>query len=114
MALARGGDLVVLRAAALGRLAPLPSDEPFLLEPVQRREERAGFDDERLPADLLDAIRDADAVLRLERQRLEDEKVERALDEFRLALRHGADYNTVLAVRYRQSISSTGVQSRHA
>src|SRR5690349_15836723 len=81
---------------------------------MQGRKQRTGFDDERLPADLLDAIGDADAVLRFEGKRLEDEEIERALEQLRLSLRHGADYSIVVAVRYRQSISILGVESRHA
>src|SRR4051812_32035421 len=85
---AGAGDPVVLRAPSLRRLAPLSLDEALLLEPVQRREEGAGLHHERAARDLLDAVRHAHSVARLELQGLEDQEVERALHEFRL-LRHG-------------------------
>src|SRR6188508_3887997 len=85
----RGGDAVVLGAPPFRRLAPLTLDEAVLFQPVQRREQRAGPDDERPAADLLNAVGDADPVPRLERQRLEDEEVERPFHQLRLLFRHG-------------------------
>ena len=67
--LAGRGHPVVLGAAPLGRGAPFSGDEPLLLEPMQHRKERARADLKRAARGLLDAVGDADAVPRLERQR---------------------------------------------
>jgi hypothetical protein len=46
---------------------------------VQGRVERSGRDLQHLAGDLQDALGDGEAVLRLERQRPEDEEIQRAL-----------------------------------
>ena len=53
----------------------------LLLQPVQRRVQRALRDLQHVAADLANALRDAPAVHRLERERLEDEQIQRALNE---------------------------------
>lgn len=46
---------------------------------MQRGEQRSRLDDERAASDLLDAARDAYAVVWLEQERTQDQKVERPL-----------------------------------
>src|SRR5262249_14035959 len=83
-------DLVILRAASFGRFAPGAGDVAILFEPMERREQRAGLDEERAARNLLDTIGHADAVSRLERESFEDEQIERPLHQFGLLLRHAA------------------------
>src|SRR5215207_1406890 len=87
------GDAVVPGAPSFRCFAPLTLDEPPLFEPVERREERSRLDDKGVSADLADAVRDTDAVPRLQPQRFQNEEIERALEEIRL-LCHAADYTT--------------------
>ena len=61
-----GGDLVELRAAIVLGDAPFGGDPPAVLEAVQRRVERALVHLEHVAGDLLDALRDAPAMHRLE------------------------------------------------
>ena len=49
------GQLVELRLAVVVGVAPLRGDQPLLLEPVQRRVERALVDLQDVARDLLDA-----------------------------------------------------------
>ena len=51
---------------------------------MQRRKERARFDLKRSVRDLLDAARHTEPVQLAERQRLEDQEIERPLEQFRL------------------------------
>ena len=81
-------ERVELRAARVLRLAPLGVEPARALQPLERGEERAGIDLEHAARDLLDAPRDAEAVHRLEAERLEDEHVERALDDIGVRLVH--------------------------
>ena len=76
-----GGEGVVLRAAIVLGDPPVPRDQPVPFQPSQRREERPGVDLKGAPADLFEAYADAVAVERFERQRLQDQHVQRALDE---------------------------------
>ena len=55
----------------------------LLLEAMQRRVQRALADLENFAADLLNAFGDGPAVCGLERDGLEDQQVERALNEVR-------------------------------
>ena len=48
---------------------------------MQRREERARFDDEGPASDLLDALRDRQAVPRFERERAENQEVQGPFQE---------------------------------
>jgi hypothetical protein len=52
-----------------------------VLEAVQRRIERSLLDREHVAGELQDALRDAPSVKRLARERLEDQQVERALEQ---------------------------------
>jgi hypothetical protein len=49
---------------------------------MQRGKERSGFDLEGSAGDLLDALRDANAMTRLEFERPQYQKVQSALEEF--------------------------------
>src|SRR6185503_14960913 len=72
---------VVLRApVGLGGV-PLGLDVALCLELVQGRIERALLDEQHVAGKLTDALGDRPAVLRLEGDDLEDQQIERALDE---------------------------------
>ena len=62
-------------------LAPVGIHRSGALQTLQRGEQRAWVDPEHTARDLLHAPRDTVAVHRLEAQRLENEHVERALDD---------------------------------
>ena len=62
-------------------LPPLRVEPPGTLEALQGGEQGAGVDLEDVARDLLDAPRDAEAVHRLEAERLEDQHVQRALND---------------------------------
>ena len=74
-------DSSCLRPARIGRLLPLGVEPAGAFQALQGRQERPGVDLEHAAGDLLDAPSDAEAVHRLEAERLEDEHVERALDD---------------------------------
>src|SRR3954451_17264593 len=80
-AAARFGQRVELHLAAVVRLAPLGLDPALLLEPVERRVQRALLHLQLFLRDLLDALADGPAMFWLERHHLEDQQVERALHE---------------------------------
>jgi hypothetical protein len=75
-----GGQAVVARPPIVVGGAPLARDQPLLLQPLERGVEGALVDLEHPVGDLLHALADAPAVHRLERERLEDEQVERATE----------------------------------
>ena len=58
-----------------------PSYQAVTLQSPQPREQRSRIDPESPIADLFEANADAVAVERFERQRLQDQHVQRALDE---------------------------------
>src|SRR5215207_113691 len=77
------------------RHAPLGLDEPFALHAVERRVERALADLERVVGGVLDPPRDAVAVARAPGEGLEDQGVERAVQQlgrFGHASAPGAEY----------------------
>src|SRR5262245_10025478 len=76
-------QLVVLRAAAQLRHAPLGFNPSLVLEAMECRIERALIDLQDIFGDLLDAFRDRPAVQRLGSQRAEDEQVECARQKVR-------------------------------
>ena len=88
--LAGARERVEPRAARVLRGAPLGVEPAGALQPLERGEQRPGVDLEDAARDLLDAPRDAEAVHRLQAQRLEDEQVERALDDVGRGLVHAA------------------------
>src|SRR5436190_2225218 len=77
-------------AARVFGLPPLGVDEPAAFEALQRRQQRTGIDLEDAARHLLDATRDPEAVHRLEAERLEDEQVERALNDVGVRVAHAA------------------------
>src|SRR5205823_4033345 len=78
---ALGGDLVVLGPAIVAREAPGRFEQLALLEPVKGRVERAFLDAEHVAGHVLDPTRDVVAVRRAPGEGLEDEEVERSLEE---------------------------------
>src|SRR5688572_8901087 len=64
-------------------LLPLGANEPLALEPVQGRVKGSLLDLEHVSRRRLDALGDGPAVARFRRKRLEDEHIERALNEVR-------------------------------
>ena len=88
LAAAVAREPVVLGLAVVLRRVPFRVDPALLLQPVKRRVERALIDAQHVARDLLDALRDAPAVHRLERERLQDEHVERALQEILFLTSH--------------------------
>src|SRR5215467_8370976 len=78
---AGAGERVVFRAALRGSFAPVGLEPSRLLHSVERREERAWSHFEGALGDLLDPSGNPHAMERAKGERLEDEKVERALEE---------------------------------
>jgi hypothetical protein len=78
---AGGSEGVELGGASGGRFFPLATNESFVLELVERGIERAVGDLEGLVGHLAEALRDGPAGAGLEIEDLEDEEVERALEE---------------------------------
>src|SRR5262249_5081230 len=70
------GQLVVLRAAIVLRGAPAGLDPAAALEAMQRRVQRPLLNAQRLARALLDALGDGPAVLRLERERVQDQQIQ--------------------------------------
>src|SRR5205823_6648491 len=83
-------ELVVLRASIVVGRAPRGADPSAALEPMQRRVQRALWDLKRFARDLLDALGNPPAVHRLERERFENQKVERALRQVESGVVHGS------------------------
>src|ERR1043166_7889828 len=77
----QGGDAIVARSAVVLGGAPLVVDQAAVLETDQRRIDGALPHAEGVLGQLLDALRDAPAVHRLEGERLETEKVECPLED---------------------------------
>src|SRR5215208_7483774 len=94
-------ERVVLRAAVVLRLAPPGGEPPRLLHPVEGGEEGAGLHDVGPAGDLLDPARDAEAVHFAERERLEDQQVEGALQQRSLVAWHGSPID----VRYEKRVA---------
>src|SRR6185436_18027793 len=78
---ARPRQRVVFRPSVVLADLPLGGDPAFLFELVQRRVERAVAHLQHVAGDLLEALADRPGVERLEREDLEDQEVEGALDE---------------------------------
>src|ERR1043166_7668159 len=87
-----GGEPVVLRAPAVLGDAPLRIDPAPLLEPDERRVDGALPYLQRVLGELLDAVGESPSVHRRERERFEDDQVERALQNLFIGggLGHGA------------------------
>src|SRR5262249_30646244 len=78
---ARRGQPVVTRAPVVFAGAPFAVDQTVAFEALKGDQERPGIDFENTLADLLDALRHAEAVHWLQAQTLQDEHVEGALDD---------------------------------
>ncbi len=72
---------VILRLALVFRLAPFARDPTLVFEAIQRRVERALLNLQTIFGNLLDAQQNAIAVQRTERNGLENEHVQRALQK---------------------------------
>ena len=72
---------VELRAPAKVRLLPVGDDPALVLEAVERRVERSLLDRQHLVGELLDALGDRPTMKRVARDGLEDEEVERPLEQ---------------------------------
>ena len=68
---------------------PLALDQSVLLEAVECRKQRAGFDLERSSGRLENALGDGGAMERLEFERPQDEQIQSAFEEGRDRIRHG-------------------------
>ena len=104
------GEPVGLGPSVRPRRSPLGLQPTPLLEPVQRRKERARIDLKRPLRELLHAPRHPEAVVRVERQRLQDQQVERAPEQIssrQPALPLGSTYRSPIGntpETYRTSI----------
>src|SRR5437762_5888219 len=81
---------VELRASLVFGDAPLRGDPTLVLETLERGIERSLLDQQHVVGELSNPPRDGPPVQRLEHERLEDEQIERALDE--VDRFHGYDY----------------------
>ena len=72
------GELVILCAPVVVGHAPFAVDQSLPLEAVQRRIERALLDVQRAAGDLLDAQQHAISMQLAERDRFQDQQIERA------------------------------------
>src|SRR5688500_7706768 len=76
---ARRRQPVVARAAVVLRRPPEGGDPAAILEAMERRVERSVLDLQHVFGSLRDGVSDGVAVRRPDRQRLEDEEIERTL-----------------------------------
>src|SRR5215207_8836376 len=81
-------ECVEPRTARVFRLAPLGIEPTGTLQPLQGGEQGSGVDLEHSARDLFNAAGDAEAVHGLETEGLEDEHIERALDDVGIELFH--------------------------
>src|SRR5262249_30314359 len=79
--LSAGCDAVILSAVAGRRFAPVADDVAVLLEAVEGRKEGPRPDGKWATRNLMEPMRYTDAVPGFERQDLEQEQIERALEE---------------------------------
>src|SRR5215218_6569246 len=88
LAASGGGEAIVLGATIVLRGAPGGAEPAGFFHAVERWEERAWLHLERAAGDLFDTSRDAEPVQLAKGERLEDQKVERALEEVGARVRH--------------------------
>ncbi len=93
---AGGGERIKLGVAAGVRLRPFGANPSLLLQAMERRIERALLHLQHLTGDLLDALGDGPAVLRLERDGFQDEQVECSLHEIAWFSHALTIYNSVV------------------
>src|SRR5580658_6794097 len=75
-------------AASFHRFLPLPLDPALLFETMKRRKEGPRLYLESSLCDLRDSFGDGGAIHRVQIQRTQDEKIERAFQEFDSGSRH--------------------------
>src|SRR5439155_26114690 len=109
---ARARETIVLRVAMILRRAPLALDPSLLLEALERGVERSLIDVEHTPRELLDALADAPAVHRLERQCLEDEQIERSAENVGGRIAAGRHRSSFLPLGFRQKMEGLPVGSQ--
>ena len=78
---ARPREVIEFGFAAGFGLGPLRLDPALLLQPVQRRIERSLLDLKRFPGDQLNALGNCPPVLRFERESLQNQQIQGALNE---------------------------------
>src|SRR5450432_486853 len=108
------GDRVVARAPAGRGLAPLRSDPPLFLESLERRVERPLLDGEHIVGELLDVLGDRVAMLRLQRERLQNEHIERALEKLALGRTGHWGHPDILAGAARRQVEVLHVKCRYS
>src|SRR5687768_18453637 len=86
----RGGEAVILGAAAQLRDLPLGLDPALMLETMESRVKRALIDLQDVLGNLLDALGDGPAVQNILLQRAQDQQIERAGQQVG-GSRHGVD-----------------------
>src|SRR5262245_54397107 len=107
----RARERVELRAARVLRLQPCAVEPARALEPLERGQQRARVDLEHAARDLLDPPRDAEAVHRLKAEGLQNEHVERALDDVGVRLVHGPTLRRfILVVKMWRSLAEAAVR----
>jgi hypothetical protein len=78
------GQRICLDPLPFRRRGPCAFDEAFVFETMECRKKRAGFHLERPRRDLLDSVRDPEAVPRLELERAQYQQVKGAFQKLRL------------------------------
>src|SRR4249920_3412071 len=81
-------EVVELGASRVLGLSPLAVEPSRALETLERGEQRSRIHLEYVARDLLDASRDPEAVQRLQAQRLQDQHVQRSLNDVGIRLLH--------------------------
>src|SRR5688572_2688432 len=92
------GQRVKLGASIVFRRLPGRGQRAGFLEPVQGGEERSRLNAEGAAGDLLDAARRAEAVQLAGGERLQDEQIERALQNGRAGFRQCLSYRNTIGV----------------
>jgi hypothetical protein len=87
----RCGELVIARAAIVLRRSPVRRDPPASFEPAESRVERTVIDVEDSAGDRLDGLGQLPAISGTAAEELEDNEVERALQQVDLARRSGQE-----------------------
>src|SRR5450432_446136 len=102
--LARAGELVGFGAARVLRSTPLGIEPSTPFQPLQRGEERARINLEDSARYLLNAARDTEAVHGFKAECLEDEHVQRSLNDVGIRLLHRCSTETRLVQNSSSSI----------
>src|SRR5260370_9963831 len=82
------GQFIKLRSTIVLRCSPARLDPTLALETMERGIERALLHEQNFAGNLMDALRDGPAVLRLKRQRAHNHEVQRSLRKINSALCH--------------------------